>query len=273
MTADIMEQFSAIKTWREICCIIPEITKVLKTPLFRGQGNSWENWKLIPSLYRESEYIKSTLKGRHPRFIDWLTGTIFAECGKEIESLIERQVNRNSKKDQNVVMGILQHLRLPTPLLDWTCNPFKAVYFAFEGMCEASKEVAIFLIDNDAWGKCPSRDPRIVWVEEPKSVLPRQRAQECVYIYSHDEEGLEVEISADECGDHQDIFKFNTSKSGGENKEKFIACCHLPVSEREEALKYLKEKEIDKESLYPDKKDLILATLREKIERLYKCLE
>ncbi|RLC09093.1 MAG: hypothetical protein DRH43_08890 [Deltaproteobacteria bacterium] len=242
MEEDVVIQFSGIDSWSKYAKYVRKIASELEEPIFRGQSNKFRNtgysgWRLEPSLYR----IPQT---SHPRFIDWVN-TIFTdtECQNVIAKTVGRNVNKDVDEDGEVVIGLMRHLGLPTPLLDWTKNPFVAAYFAFESIHETTEGVSIFLFDQKAWltneNPLTSRDMEILKLQELEHIIPRQKAQESIYTYSRNER-VYSELLGDEL----------------EGGDYFIAYCTLPIHDREKALKDLRKIGIYYDSLFPDEKEV-----------------
>src|SRR5690606_30650768 len=63
----------------------------------------------------------------------------------------------NSEAD---FLAILQHHGFPTPLLDWTCDPFVAAYFACreDNNVFKNKDVAIFFFKMNEWKSSDSSE-------------------------------------------------------------------------------------------------------------------
>lgn len=259
MREDIVIRFKEITTWYEFKSEIPKIQEELKNPFFRGQGNKFRHagysqcgWRLEPSLFREP-------KNSHPRFIAWLKNTVFKECRGEIEAIIGRQLKMNDQKDKEVVMGLLRHLGFPTPLLDWTENPFKAAYFAFEDIDQNVEKVTIFCFDQNSWKTNPkyltSRNLRTIELKEIKPLILRQHAQESVYTYCRSCE-MYNEILGD--GDED------------EGNEDFIAYSSLFACDKDSVLGDLNKMCITRRSLYPDERNPKILALKKKIMPLHK---
>ena len=183
MNQNLAIQFSQIHTWTEYACHIHKYTKKLNEPLFRGQGNKFRSagctdsgWRLEPSLYRNP-------KTSHPRFIECVKEILSdTKCQSLIASVIGRNLNKDVDADRELLIGLMRHLSFPTPLLDWTKNPFIAAYFAFKNIREESDGVSIFLFDREAWlnsqNSLTSRDLNILKLQELDHLIRRQKAQE-----------------------------------------------------------------------------------------------
>lgn len=251
--------------WETFKTEIPKIQNQLNKPLFRGQGNQYlpigsssqSGWKLEPSLCR--------IPGSsHPSFITWLKNIFYSDIKKAIESIIGSSLDINNLNHRGKIIALLRHMGFATPLLDWTRNPFKAAYFAFNNTYTETKEVAMFLFDQHAWKSNPgcliSRDRRKVELKIIEPSIPRQNAQECVYTYFRGGVDIYSQILGD--GDES------------EGNEAFITYWYLSVDEKDAILNDIKKMGITQESLFPDENDQRILSLKKRIEPLYKeyCL-
>ncbi len=137
----------------------------------------------------------------------------------------------------------MRHLELPTPLLDWSKNPYVAAYFAFKHPFKNSEKITIFLFDQHAW-RCnkkslTARDLKIVEITELHHSIPRQLAQDSVYTYCRNEMTFS-ELLGDE----------------HEGEEYFIFYCTLSLNDRKEALQHLESMWISENGLFPDRREI-----------------
>ena len=213
---------------------------MLNEPLFRGQGNKFRSagcsdsgWRLEPTLYRNP-------KTSHSRFIECVKQILSdTKCQSLIADAIGRNLNKDVDTDRELLIGLMRHLGFPTPILDWTKNPFVAAYFAFKSIREETDGVSIFLFDHKAWlnnqSSLTSRDLPILKLQELDHLIPRQKAQESVYISSRSEDVFR-ELLGDE----------------HEGDDYFICYFTLPVEDRKKALDDLRKLNIYHDILFPD---------------------
>lgn len=247
--------------WKTFKSMIPKIQEKLNKPIFRGQGNKYLpigcrsqcGWKLEPSLFR--------IPGNsHPRFIAWLKKTFNdTDVKNKMEKITGFSLNIDDPAHREDMMALLRHMEFPTPLLDWTENPFKAAYFAFKDIYPDTKEVAIFLFDQHAWKNNPnyltSRDRRKVQLKIIKPIIPRQNAQESIYTYFKGG----IDIYSQILGDRDE----------SEGDASFIIYWYLFVDEKDAILNDLKEMGITQKSLFPDENDKEIISLKNKLGQLY----
>ena len=99
-----------------------------KQLFFRGHAS--ENFKLLPSLYREENFYLS----EHNLYKDTMVycPQDFINCKNSLEVLVK-----------------MRHYSIPTRLLDLTCNALVALYFACEPHKDKNGEVIILQIPTD----------------------------------------------------------------------------------------------------------------------------
>ena len=247
MDENIATCFSKIRSWNGFTERIKGIADSLTAPLFRGQGNIFRSagvtnsgWRLEPSFYRYKKYVR-------PKFKIFLN-KILADptCKLVIKKTIGKDIDRNA------LIGLMRHLDLPTPLLDWSKSPFVAAYFAFMYPLKEAKKVTIFLLDQHSWlnnaNQLTSRDLRILKLEKLDHLIERQKAQDSVYIYSNNE-GVYGELLGDE----------------DEGRERFLSYCELPIKDQSAALRSLEEMGVSEKHMFPDRK-----IVKELANELYK---
>ncbi len=126
-----------VSTLAEFTDKIESYTKDLKNPAwFRGTGSA--HYTLTPSLYRHP-----TLK----------TSPELLKLEKELISRFKDRAiphlqQNNYRRDLDYLF-LMQHFGVPTRLLDWTENPFVALFFALNG---AKKDAGgIYQEDSSVW--------------------------------------------------------------------------------------------------------------------------
>lgn len=135
---DIQEEIKNLKiikveSWEELK---KEFDKLPDHIVFRGQSDS--NWNLESSLFRFSKIVKTNtitsmehylihmFKRKAPRYLQGLP---------QPTNLLEW-------------LTLMQHHSIPTRLLDWTCSPYVAAYFALENDNKISDSSAVWALDH-----------------------------------------------------------------------------------------------------------------------------
>jgi hypothetical protein len=112
--------------------------------LFRGQEKP--EWKLQTSFHRAIQSNPHITLQIYLQNIIPELNNILASKGFE-NHFLNDPINLNS------FLAKLQHHGFPTPLLDWTYNPYIAVYFAIEKIDESDSNgvFSIFIFDYIQW--------------------------------------------------------------------------------------------------------------------------
>lgn len=144
--------------------------------LFRGQTNS--AWGLTPALYRTVPNVGGgTMEANFDFFEARLLERFFDEALPYLPPL-----SRSYSNDRIVA----QHFGVPTRLLDWTHNPFVALFFALDGAHQSTTDAAIFAILPDAFAKPEQLNgsgPHQVIAFDPPAIDRRIPAQRSAFTF------------------------------------------------------------------------------------------
>jgi hypothetical protein len=135
---------------------------------YRGSGNA--EYELKPSLYR------------HPTLND--AASLFKQEFEILKRFKQRSIPYLSsplrENDDLSSLFLMQHIGVPTRLLDWTENPYIALYFALSdapydktaGGPQYNKDAAIWVLDPVAWnGKALDFDPSPGIISPPEEEI------------------------------------------------------------------------------------------------------
>lgn len=126
------------------------------TRWYRGCGDA--SYKLIPSLYRHPQ-------GKTSASLLELESSIIKRFKQRSMPYLSAPLREN---DDLSSLFLMQHFGIPTRLLDWTENPYIALYFALAGArykrrktgSQYQVDVTIWSLDPDVWnGKALDFDP------------------------------------------------------------------------------------------------------------------
>lgn len=101
--------------------------------------------KLVPRLYRNDNNVEKLIDIEE-QMANWFYARSIPFCAREFENPWEK-------------LFFMQHYGVPTRLLDWTENPFIALYFALKP--EQNKErtnAAVWVLDPCQWNKAATKN-------------------------------------------------------------------------------------------------------------------
>lgn len=145
-----------ITTLRQFSSFVEKQLQVSKdfTLWFRGAGKS--TYTLTPSIHRHSKIDSAD------RVIE-LETQIIDRFNQRSVPFLHKPLNRN---DDWELIFFMQHYRIPTRLLDWTENPFIALYFALTSAHydiinkkkEYKHDVSVWVLDPVSWNRESLKD-------------------------------------------------------------------------------------------------------------------
>ncbi len=127
----------AYKRWASSLC------RLQRGLYFRGQRNA--TWPLETTYHRRSKRSDVNLKRFDEVIIPQLVIPIQRVYGAKFDI---RDGEQNAS-----FLALLQHYGFPTPLLDWTLDPYIAAYFALKkaDANSGSRFARVFVFDAEAW--------------------------------------------------------------------------------------------------------------------------
>lgn len=142
----------SITTLAEFTTFVEKRAGSSKIVWYRGCANT--SYNLLPTLYRHPRI--SNAKG----FSD-LEKQIIDKFKQRSMPFIDRPITYDAEVSQWDWLFFMQHARVPTRLLDWTENPYIALYFALEGASFTrvngkpvySNDVCVWVLDPVTWNR------------------------------------------------------------------------------------------------------------------------
>lgn len=239
----------AVSEWREgwqLWDLMAHLTKVgaiSSNNLFRGQSDS--DWGLVPGLYRRAVNIFSSSKSTDELYL-------LAE-----QQMLEAFFDRGAMLLPNFPRGLLmdriiaQHYGVPTQLLDWTLDPFIALYFAVHGG-NLEKDCALFYLNPLRRLNHGMREIVLPWRQKITLVLPpvvddRIRVQKSIFTLQ-EFGGTEAFMPLD-----QRKLKFSKTGEGTHRDDEVdaIGKIIIPAERRQQILFQLLQLGVDSSLVYP----------------------
>lgn len=131
--------------------------------LFRGQG---ADWPLVPKMGRLRLYAGKAMPQVESKMLD------------DFKRKAIPHLTRLPDNDWDW-LALAQHHGMATRLLDWTLNPFAALWFALEQPASDGKPGVVWILPpgkDDFVNESPATSPFVIdrtWVFQPKHITPR----------------------------------------------------------------------------------------------------
>lgn len=128
------------KSFAELLDVVESFQQTSSASWYRGCRN--KDHKLRPSLYRHTS--KTTISE-----ISVLEAELTTRFVQRSLPYLQRTLTDDWDK-----LFLMQHYGVPTRLLDWTENPFVAIYFALNGTTESKQiDASLWMCDPVAWNR------------------------------------------------------------------------------------------------------------------------
>lgn len=232
--------------------------------IFRGQSS---DWKLIPKLFRKHIYNTG-------RWEEYDTQALLNVCGNLVRGLIYRMDRSLLKLPNNsanfinpsicirydmvnfdpshVYYALAQHTGIPTPLLDFTFDPFVGMFFMCSDDNKKSQKMILWAVNLYPY---PLLENNLVLLNHSYSEIPSLRAQKGCFLFNPFQGKDSTNLSF-----NNEMFKLVES----ENVYKLT----LPSSEKENLMNLLIRRGYNKETMFPNVFDIVENMLRSWFPRL-----
>jgi hypothetical protein len=256
-------------------------------PLYRGQRDA--NWHLLTTLDRQepgmtlNEYL-TIMEQIRPR-IEHVSRMKWPDLNREIAGQRRNGLDSiwlfpGKSASTETILSFMTYLRqhgFPSPLLDWTSDPYTAAFFAFSGVAADTQKVAIYVFRERVGLGTEAKEEREACatgigpcIENTSERHAKQQAQytwcvkksmsgKCLdyYVFSDHEQVVNLpgfHEEGDNCVD--------TDEAGNPLiTENVIRKYTIPVSEQRRALASLAQRNINKRTLFGGTPDDLLEDL------------
>ena len=200
--------------------------------LFRGQN---QPWRLRTAFHRTgradlNRFVNEDIPALH----------------RNLTARTRHVFNLDIPYENGAFYNLLQHHGYPTPLLDWTCSPYIAAFFAYRGIeknahiAKDDEKVRVLVFEYEKWKSDFNQ------ILNLRSTAPHLSTCELIAI---DNERMVPQQSISMFTNIDDIETYIKSK---ETKEKqYLSVIDLPVKERTKVIRELSFMGITAGSLFP----------------------
>jgi len=275
---------SRIDNFQELIEIIEKNQEISRgrTIIYRGQPEA--KYKLFNSLQRI--WNDKQLYNHYTDYSSFISNLI-AQCKKWNSGLIPKYLkNFGSENNEIAFLSIMQHYGLPTPLLDFTLNIYKSLFFAVRNLdysppnSEIDNYFSIYFISKE--------DSALNFIEIIETLIRQQKAKSEVKLPVNIKSIMKYDIKLIENTDleykiqnnlnilnQEGAFVFNCSPNEPIEiqyqlnyklihafikkidlnfymVEKVGGCININKKLSNEIFKFLKSKNIDEDSIFPD---------------------
>jgi hypothetical protein len=254
----------------EVSAILADLEKkrnetpiYVSSPLFRG--HSKESWKLKTTLERYSnKHYSITDYYRILRAIEPAVAS-FTSKKWNIDPALKIDESDIGPPPRYDFMVYLRHHGFPSPLLDWSCSPYVAAFFAFQPRPEKQDEnVAIYsYVEHYGSGKGGNiSQAQIIGLGPYIHAHKRHFIQQCKYTICKKlvTDANMIEDNYYYCN-HEEAFQRN------ESKQDILMKYLIPRTERAKVLSKLDFMNINSYSLFVNEESLMETLAYQEIER------